>query len=209
MSAPTKSRIRKACEQLAAADPALARAYAEIGVPEWRARSRRYATLATTIAYQQISTKAAASIWGRVTDALPDLEPVTFLEATEDELRALGLSRPKIRHLKSIAAAIDTGALDLDRVAAASLEEARQELLQVSGIGPWTAELFLLYALGEMNAFPTADVGLMESYRLLAGDEARMDAKSFSAHAAQHWQPWRGVGAHLLWGWLNAERAKA
>lgn len=208
MSAPTPANIQAACEALGQTDPALARAYKDIGVPQWRARTRSYETIATTIAYQQISTKAAASIWGRVTSALPAITPAIMLAQTEDALRAYGLSRPKIKHLKSIATAIETGTLNLDRIAAASLEEARKELLAVKGIGPWTAELFLLYALDEMDAFPTADVGLMEAYKLLSGAKARMDAKTFTAHAGQ-WRPYRGVAAHLLWGWLNAERAKA
>ena len=131
-----------------------------------------------------------------------------MLAVGEEVLRTYGLSRPKIRHLKSIAAAIDTGALNLDRIAAASLEDARKELLAVKGIGPWTAELFLLYALGEMNAFPTADVGLMEAHKQLSHATDRMDAKTFSQHAEKHWQPYRGVAAHLLWRWLNVQRAK-
>lgn len=208
MTAPSRARIKTACQALSKVDPALARAYQEIGLPAWRARPRAYATIATTIAYQQISTKAAASIWARVTGALPVLTPAAMLATSDDALRALGLSRPKISHLKSIARAMETGMLNLDRVAAAPLEEARKELLSVKGIGPWTAELFLLYALGEMNAFPTADVGLMEAHKQLSNADRRMDAKTFTAHATL-WQPYRGVAAHLLWAWLNAERAKA
>ena len=143
-----------------------------------------------------------------MTDALPEITPVIMLETTEEDLRTLGLSRPKISHLKSIANAIETDALNLDRIADSSLEDARKELLAVKGIGPWTAELFLLYALGEMDAFPVADVGLMEAHKRLSGANARMDTKAFTAHAAI-WKPYRGVAAHLLWGWLNAERAKA
>jgi len=208
MTAPSRAKIKAACQALGKTDPALARAYAEIGTPEWRARPRTYQTLATSVAYQLISTKAAASIWGRVTDALPAITPETILATSDDDLRAFGLSRPKVSHLKSIATAIDTDALNLDRIATASLADARKELLAVKGIGPWTAELFLLYALGEMNAFPTADVGLMEAHKQLSDAETRMDAKAFTAHA-EAWCPYRGVAAHLLWGWLNAQRAKA
>ena len=207
MTAPSPAKIQAACQALGKADPALARAFKEIGVPEWRARPRTYETLATSVAYQLISTKAAASIWGRVTDALPAITPDTVLATDDDALRAFGLSRPKVSHLKSIATAIETDALNLERIAAASLADARKELLAVKGIGPWTAELFLLYALGEMNAFPTADVGLMEAHKQLSGAQTRMSAKAFTAHA-EAWQPYRGVAAHLLWGWLNDQRAK-
>ena len=88
------------------------------------------------------------------------------------------------------------------------MDNARKELLAVKGIGPWTADLFLLYALGKMDAFPIGDVGLMEAHKRLSGAEERMTAKAFTAHA-EIWQPYRGVAAHLLWGWLNAERSGA
>ncbi|MEL7130350.1 MAG: DNA-3-methyladenine glycosylase 2 family protein, partial [Pseudomonadota bacterium] len=88
------------------------------------------------------------------------------------------------------------------------LGAARKELVAVKGIGPWTAELFLLYARGEMDAFPVADVGLMEAHKRLSDAPARMDRDAFTTHA-ERWRPWRGVAAHLLWAWLNRERANA
>lgn len=207
MTAPSPAKIKTACQALGQDDPALARAYAEIGVPDWRARPLSYETLATSVAYQLISTRAAASIWGRVKAAFPDITPAAILAAEEAHLRTLGLSRPKINHLKSIANAIETGTLNLHRVASAPLPQARKELLCVKGIGPWTADLFLLYARGEMDSFPIGDVGLMEAYKQLSDADHRMDAKAFAA-MAKNWQPYRGVAAHLLWGWLNAQRAK-
>jgi len=117
--------------------------------------------LPTSVAYQLLSTKAASAIWARVTDALPDITPDTILAADEEPLRTAGLSRPKIAHLKSIATAIKTDVLNLDRIAGASLEEAHKELLTVKGI------------------------------------------------YADLWKPYRGVAAHLLWGWVNAQRTKA
>ncbi len=205
MASPAPDRLKAGCEALARADRALARAYEEHGLPVWRDAPAVYETIARTIAYQQISTKAAAAIWGRVVDDFGEITHQAMLESEEDRLRAHGLSRPKIRHLKSIAAAISDGALDLDRVCSAPPEAARDELLAVKGIGPWTADLFRLYAIGETDAFPTADVGLMESYRMLSDAETRLDAKAFTAQA-EGWRPWRGVAAHLLWGWLNDRR---
>ena len=86
------------------------------------------------------------------------------------------------------------------------MDAARAELVAVKGIGPWTADLFLM-ACGRLDAFPHGDVGLMEAYRLLRGDEERFESKAFTAHA-DAWRPYRGVAAHLLWGWINAERDK-
>ncbi len=208
MSAPTQADLKTACDALSRADKALAKAYKAIGVPTWRTRPQTYETLATSVAYQLISTKAAAAIWARTKTALGDITPETMLGAQEDTLRAAGLSRPKIAHLKSIASAIKTDALNLSRVTQAPLKDARKELLAVKGIGPWTAALFLLYARGEMDVLPTADVGLMEAYKRLSGAKTRLDAKAFTA-AGENWRPYRGVAAHLLWGWLNAERARA
>ncbi len=207
MTAPSRRRLKTACERLALADPALARAYESLGVPAWRTSEPGYNMLGRMIAHQQLSTKAAATIWGRVEVFLGEVTPETLLAADPDALRACGLSRPKVAHLTSIAQAMVTGELNLTRVCAADLDTARAELVAVRGIGPWTAELFLLYAVGAMDAFPIADVGLMEAHKQLGGYETRMESKLFTQHA-EIWRPHRGVAAHLLWGWLNAERAR-
>ncbi len=205
--APSQALLEEACKALGAADPALRRAHAETGLPRWRDRPVSFETIASIIAFQQISTRAAAAIWGRATSALGEVTPESIAGIPEDALRGLGLSRPKVAHLKSVAGAMLDGRLALGRVAAAPLVAARAELLAVKGIGPWTAEVFLLYARGEPDAFPVADVGLMEAYRQLSGAAARMDRAAFTRHA-EGWRPWRGVAAHLLWGWLGTERAK-
>ena len=208
MTAPPRKAIQAACEALSDIDPALARAYAIVGVPDWRTHEASYELLARTVVYQLVSTRAADAIWARVTDFLGDVTPERVLSCDQDALRACGLSRPKLSHMNTIAAAISEGALDLARVQAAEVSEARAELLAVKGIGPWTADLYLLYAAGKMDAFPHGDAALMEAHRRLGGYEARMENKAFSSHA-ERWRPHRGVAAHLLWAWVNAERAKA
>ena len=205
MPQPSASALRKACQALRDTDTALGRAYKEHGLPVWRAAEPCYASIARTIAYQQISTSAAGAIWGRVCADLGEVTHEDILACEEDRLRGHGLSRPKIRHLKSIAEAIETGGLDLERVCKASPEAAHAELVAVKGIGPWTANLFMLYAAADMDAFPVADVGLMESYRLLSDAETRHEAKAFT-DLAERWRPYRGVAAHLLWGWINDRR---
>lgn len=205
MTAPGRKALKAACERLAAIDPALARAYDTIGLPVWRATAPSYAMLGRMISHQQISLAAAAAIWARVEAHLGDVTAEAMLEADPEAIRLCGMSRPKVAHLISIAEAMVSGQLNLPRVCAAPLDEARRELLSVRGIGPWTAELFLLYATGAMDALPTADVGLMEAHKLLSGHEIRMDSKAFSAHA-ECWRPHRGVATHLLWGWLHHHR---
>jgi len=202
---PSPAELETACQNLACRDPALARAYEEQGVPEWRKSEPSFQTLARIIAYQQLSTKAAGTIWGRVMDRHTDMTPGCILQDDEEGLRSCGLSRPKIRHLKSIAAAIEQNILNFDALHSMPMDEARTRLISVKGIGPWTAEIFLMNALGRLDAFPVADVGLMEAYRQLKGTQTRPDPKAFNL-LAEDWRPWRGVAAHLLWAWLNASR---
>ena len=192
-----------ACDALCAIDPALARAYDVIGLPDWRDTEPVYQSLARTIVYQLISTKAGDAIWGRVqTWAGGDVTHHAILDAEEDTLRACGLSGPKIRHMKSVANAVHTDALPLAEMHDMNDSDARKCLIAVKGIGPWTAELFIMCALKRMDAFPEGDVGLMESLRLLQNAEERLTAKAFLAHA-DNWRPYRGMAAHLLWGYIN------
>lgn len=203
--APSPETIKTACDALAEKDPVLAKAYSESGRPIWRAAPARYETLARAVVYQLISTKAAAAIWQRLLDRHNDITPEAILADDPDGLRGTGLSRPKISHLRSIAEAIVTGQLDFDRLIEAPIALARKELLAVKGIGPWTADIFLMNALGKLDAFPVGDVGLMEAYKQLSGIENRPDIKAFSV-LAEEWRPYRGVAAHLLYGWLNIMR---
>jgi DNA-3-methyladenine glycosylase II len=199
-------------DQLAAAVKHLARqceimkaAHAHVGVPEWRTRAGGYAGLARTIAFQQLSTKAAGTIWGRVEVLLGKVTPASVLAADIDALRACGLSRPKINHLRSIATAIEDGSLNLKRVAKASDAAAQAELVAVKGIGPWTADVYLMFALGRWDVFPHADIGLSEAYRMLSGERRRHPPKKF-LKTGERWRPYRGVAAHLLWSYINAAR---
>jgi len=208
VTAPSQARLKAACETLARADPALDRAYELTGLPVWRAGEPTYAMLARMITHQQISLGAAAAIWARTEVLLGTVTPEAVLAADPGALRACGQSRPKAGHLTSIAEAIVTGTLNLPRVCGAPLDEARRELVSVRGIGPWTAELFLLYATGAMDAFPVGDVGLMEAHKRLSAVETRMDIKAFTDHA-EGWRPYRGVAAHLLWAWLYLDRGDA
>ncbi|MEM1390201.1 MAG: DNA-3-methyladenine glycosylase 2 family protein [Pseudomonadota bacterium] len=207
MSAPSEPVLVEACEALSDCDAALARAYRETGLPVWREAEPRYENLARIIAYQQLSTKAAGTIWGRVLERHGSITPDCILDDSEEGLRSCGLSRPKIRHLKSIADAVTSGALCFDRLCSAPIDNARDELVAVKGIGPWTAEIFLMNAVGKLDAFPVGDVGLMEAYKQLADLEERHEIKAFSV-LAEDWRPYRGVAAHLLWGWINMMRDK-
>lgn len=207
MTAPSADDLTAACRHLSQKDAALARAYEEIGCPNWRVIHPTYEALARMIAYQQISTKAAASIWGRICEAVDQITPEAILTCEDEDLRACGLSRPKISHMRSIAIAVTDGALDLEALHHEPIDDARRQLIAVKGIGPWTADVYLLTATGALDAFPLADVGLMESYRLLRDDDERLKPKDF-ARTAEAWRPYRGVATHLLWDWINTMRGR-
>lgn len=207
MSAPDAAVIEGACLALTRKDPVLARAHAETGTPAWRAADPIYETLARLVCFQQISTTAGAAIWGRFSALLPKMTEHCVLAAEPEDLQAVGLSRPKVRSLKTIAEAVASKAICLQTVTTLTPETARAQLTAVKGIGPWTANLFLLYAGGDLDAIPTADVGLMESHKLLSGAGTRMTGAEFT-DAAEVWRPYRGVAAHLLWAWINDHRGK-
>ena len=198
-------QLSKAIKALTKSCAVIKAARARVGVPEWRTRQGDYAGLARIIAYQQLSTKAAATIWGRVEVLLGKITPKAVLAADIDALRACGLSRPKIAHIRSIAEAVQSGSLNLRRVAKASDEEAQAELVAVKGIGPWTADVYLMFCLGRWDVFPHADIGLSESYRMITGERKRHPPKTF-LKTGDRWRPYRGVAAHMLWAYINAVR---
>jgi DNA-3-methyladenine glycosylase II len=200
-----RTQLSRAIKHLAKQCEIMDTAYDYVGVPEWRVRPGGYAGLARIIAYQQLSTKAAATIWGRVEALLGKVTPATVLDADIDALRACGMSRPKISHIRSIATAIGDGSLNLKRVARASDADAQAELVAVKGIGPWTADIYLMSALGRWDVFPHADIGLSEAYRMISGERKRHPPKKF-LRTGERWRPYRGVAAHMLWAYINAAR---
>lgn len=205
MTAPSEAVLRGACETLAASDESLKRAYTEVGLPIWRNRPATYQSLAMIVVYQLISTKAADAIWARVLERHPNLSAKDVLTDDADALLACGLSRPKLGHLIAIAEAAESGTLDFKRLVHDPIETARKTLISVRGIGPWTADTFLMTALGHLDAFPHGDVGLMEAYKRLSGAEERLVSKDFSK-LAEAWRPYRAVAAHLLYDWLHLVR---
>jgi len=198
-------QLSRAVKALAKECHIIRAAHDYVGVPEWRTRAGDYAGLARIIAYQQLSTKAAGTIWGRVEVLLGKVTPKAVLAADIDALRACGMSRPKIAHIRSIAEAMETGTLNLRRVARKSDDEAREELTAVKGIGPWTADVYLMFCLGRWDVFPHADIGLSEAYRMISGERKRHPPSRF-LRTGERWRPYRGVAAHMLWAYINAAR---
>ena len=197
---PPPPHARAGLDWLAAADPHLARIEAEAGPLPWRVREAGFSGLLSAIVGQQISNQAAAAIWRRCS-ALPGcLAPETFLLLDQDALRAAGLSRPKIAHGRAVAEAFASGLLATDRLAALADEEAIAELSSVRGLGVWSAEIYLLFALQRGDVFPAGDLALQAAVAHLHGLDARPAPAALRAVAAG-WQPHRALAARLLWHW--------
>jgi DNA-3-methyladenine glycosylase II len=204
---PDTERLLALRQDLAARDPAFARAHAAAPVFAWRVREGGYAGLMKMIVGQQVSTASANAIWLRVEAGLGVVEPTAVLALPEEALRAFGLSRPKVRYFREVALACADGRLDFDALRAMSDEDAVTTLTAVKGIGRWTAEIYLMFCEGRLDLFPAADIALQEAMRWTDGGERRPTAKEASARALA-WAPYRSVAAHLLWRWYGAVKGR-
>jgi DNA-3-methyladenine glycosylase II len=127
--------------------------------------------------------------------------------ARGDKLARLGLSKPKIKSIKEIGKAIAKGHIDLNAVAAMEADQAHAALTALHGIGPWTADIYLLFCLGNADAWPAGDLALQEAARIAFGLKKRPDAKAMMK-LAEKWRPWRGVAAHLLWAYYHVVKRR-
>ncbi|HLH51548.1 MAG TPA: DNA-3-methyladenine glycosylase 2 family protein [Roseiarcus sp.] len=175
------------------------------GRPPLRRREPGFAGLVWIIVSQQVSTASANAIFKRIEANLAPLNAAGLLAADDAALRACGLSLPKMRALRALATAIEERRLDIAGLAALAADEAHRALVAVKGIGPWTADIFLLFCLGHPDAFPAGDLALQEAARLALGLKERPDAKALN-QIAERWRPLRGVAARLLWAYYRAVR---
>jgi len=200
----TERDIRRGLAGLIAADPRLV-PIAEIAGPlPLRRRAGGFEGLASIITSQQISTIAAAAIWGRLAASIDPFTPKNFLAANEGIYRAAGLSGPKIDILTGLAAACANG-FDLDALHDLPAEEALAAMTAVKGIGPWTAESYLLFCAGHPDVFPAGDVALQSAVHQGFRMRTRPDEKKLRK-LAEKWSPWRGVAARLFWAYYKAQR---
>jgi len=199
----TEADIALGLAALLAADPRLGAIAAVAGPLPLRRRPGGYAGIASIVVSQQLSTASAAAIWGRLAAAYDPFTPQALIRARSDRLARLGLSGAKVRALKEIARAIAGGALDCDALPDMAADAAHQALCAVHGIGPWTADIYLLFCLGHPDAWPAGDLALQEAARLAFDLPARPNHKETGA-LAEPWRPWRGVAARLLWAYYRA-----
>jgi DNA-3-methyladenine glycosylase II len=178
------------------------------GRPPLRRRPGGFAGLASIVVSQQLSTASAGAIWGRLTAAFTPLDHNAFLRARSDKLARLGLSGAKIRTLKAIAKAIERGQVDLDALIDHPADDAHRALTALHGIGPWTADIYLLACLGHADAWPAGDLALQEAARLAFALQTRPTTKEMGP-LAEPWRPWRAVAARLLWSYYRAAKGRS
>ncbi len=203
----TEADIAAGLDALIAADPRLAEVAAVAGPLPLRRRPGGFAGIAGIVVSQQLSTASASAIWERVAAAYDPFTPQNLIKARADRLARLGLSRPKIRALKEIARAIAGGMLDCEALPDMPADGAHQALCAIHGIGPWTADIYLLFCLGHPDAWPAGDLALQEATRLAFGLPARPTAKQINL-LAEPWRPWRGVAARLLWAYYRSTKRR-
>ncbi len=195
---------RAALDRLAAGDADLAAIEARAGPLPWRVRPRGFPGLLSAIVGQQISNQAAAAIWRRV-QAIPGaLDPAGLAALDDEALRGAGLSRPKVAHARALAAAFAEGTLSDAALSAMDDEAAVAAIASVRGLGRWTAEVYLLFAMQRRDVFPAGDLALQAA----AADVKRLGARPDQAALrllADAWRPNRALAARLLWHhWRHA-----
>jgi DNA-3-methyladenine glycosylase II len=204
----TEAELVAATARLIEADRRLAAAYSVAGPLPLRRRPGGFEGLAAIVVSQQLSTASAAAIWGRLAAAVDPFDHAGLLRARTPKLKRVGLSMGKIRTLRAIARAIRDGILDPKNLADLPADDAHRLLMQVHGIGPWTADIYLLTCVGHADAWPAGDLALQEAARLALALKTRPTTKEMGP-LAEPWRPWRGVAARLLWTYYRAVKGRS
>ena len=197
-------RLQADIDAIAARDDDIARALGHVGYPEPRIRRRGYATMLRTIVGQQVSVHASNAVWNRLELALGEGCPHDALAAASEEaLRACGLSRQKQGYARSLAALVGSGDVMLDALPTDD-EDAIALLTRIKGIGRWSAEIYLLFAEGRGDIWPAGDLAVQEAVGRIKQLDARPDEKA-TRTLAEPWRPYRGAAAIFAWHAYKAE----
>lgn len=212
MSAPRRldaAMLQEAVQQLCAHDTALAALVARDGMPPLWPRPEGFVTLARIILEQQVSLESAASLFRRLDASIPGgMQPGSIIAQGADGLRALGVTRQKAAYLFALAEQVVEGRLDLARLSQVPDDEALAHLQRVPGIGPWSAHVYLLFALGRPDAWPPGDLALHIALRDVRGLD-RVPTSNEAQHLASLWSPHRATAARILWHGYLRERKRS
>lgn len=201
--------VARARLDLAARDPVLAAIFATCGDLTWSTDTDYFAALVRKIVAQQLSAAAARTVHGRVVAHLGGVVSVASVQTTTPEgLRSCGLSGPKVQYVLGMAERVADGRLDLARLPQLDDDDAIAALVQVPGLGRWSAEMFLMFTLGRPDVFSMGDLALKHAMAQ-AYDRPADAFKVWGPSLAETWRPWRTVACRYLYAWLDGERAKA
>jgi DNA-3-methyladenine glycosylase II len=207
--------VRYAPERLAeglsalAAEPVFAAILEKAGPPRFRRRRNGFATVLHIILEQQVSIDAAAAMFRRLSGACRPLSPQRLLELDDATLRVCGFSRQKMDYARRFADCVVSGGFDFGRLAAADDETALAQLCAIRGIGRWSAEIYLIFALGRADVWPAADLGLKIAVGDRLGGGSPLDEPALRQEG-EKWRPWRSVAACLFWQcYLDARGRRA
>jgi DNA-3-methyladenine glycosylase II len=194
----TEESLARGVSVLSKRDADLARVAREYGMPRMWEREPGFATLVFIILEQQVSLASARATFERLLATASPLTPESFLAFDDASLRGFGFSRQKTSYSRLVARAVLSGALDFDALASMDDDAARATLTRLKGVGPWTAEIYLLRALGRPDAWPAGDLALQLAAREVKRLPARPTVTELEA-LAESWRPWRAVAARMLW----------
>jgi DNA-3-methyladenine glycosylase II len=198
----TQADLEDAVTALVSLDPRLRPVLELTGMPALRRREPGFAGLAAIVCGQQLSVASAAAIWGRVSTAFDPFHHEVVRRARADRLGRLGLSAAKIKTLKNLARELTAERLNLDVLAEEDADAAHHTLTALPGIGPWTADVYLLFCLGHGDAWPAGDLAVQEAVKIGLGLKTRPTPKQM-APLAEPWRPLRGAAAHLWWAYYK------
>jgi DNA-3-methyladenine glycosylase II len=198
----TLDDVEEGAAWLAAREPRFARALELTGPLPLRRREDGFASLLGAIVSQQVSVAAASAIWARM-EAAGATDPAALLLMEEEALRGCGLSRQKIAYARGLAAS----GIDFEGLRAMPTDDVVRTLVELKGIGVWTAEIYAMFSLGRADVFAPGDLALQDAVRLLWPLEARPSEKALRA-LAEEWSPWRAVAARLLWAYYRVANSR-
>jgi DNA-3-methyladenine glycosylase II len=190
--------LKRGVDYVCQCEPAFEKVIAKTGLPPLRRKLGGLAGLLEIITEQQISVHAAASIWKRFDEKFAPFDLETLIATSDEGFINCGQSRPKVRTIRAVLEAISTGNLNLENLHRQSDKDVAAHLTAIKGIGPWTAQIYLLSNLGRSDVWPVGDLALQESAKLLFNLDERPDEKRMTT-MAEPWQPWRAVAARILW----------
>ena len=170
----------------------------EYGPPPLWQREQGFHTLVHIILEQQVSLQSAKAAYDKLENAIGKPEPTTFLQLDDSELKQIGFSRQKTSYCRGLAETINNGEIKLDALSQLSDDDVRKTLTALKGVGPWTANIYLLMALGRPDVWPAGDLALEIGYQKLCGLTTRPSAKELVKISSQ-WKPWRAIAARLIY----------